>query len=409
VSLLALIGFSVSLIVDGKIRVDIHLPMLGSVLLASILTSIGVQRRAILRRRLYFFPIAAGEGFAALIGFCVAAFFAYYGQAELALCANIIAQSLVILLFLLVYQRLPSAHHLFRSASCSHERRLAMSVVKFFSNTVLEVIHQQVTTLGVGLLGPQSLGLYSRLSLVVQLPVQILTATMNRVLASGFVNIADQFEASRALLKRSIRLSFAIVAPICAGIAGSATLFVVVLLGDQWSSGSRLIPYVALAALAYLAGQLIAVFNEANLWLRTKFWVQAVCTTLLMIGLFLVIREGLEAAVMLIAAIWCLYWALNVSVLFTKRYFSLRDVADVYMPGAFVGLLIFGCTHWMGSAFIDVQNYLVFICQIVASGLIALICYLILFKDLSADLIRSILPPDLSVRLLRVLGYANAN
>jgi O-antigen/teichoic acid export membrane protein len=232
---------------------------------------------------------------------------------------------------------------------------------------------------------------------------------MNRVLASGFVNIADQFEVSRALLSRSIRLSFAIIAPLCFGIAGSANVFVVVLLGDQWTSGSELIPFFALSALAYLSGQLIAVFNEANLWLKTKFWVQAICTALLVIGLFVFVKEGLEATVRLIAAIWCLYWGLNVSILFVKRFFQIRDVIYVYAPGALVGLLVFGCTHWIGTALTDSHRNVVFFCQIVASGLITLFCYFVFFRDLSTDLIRSILPPAVGDPLLRLLGYAKAS
>ncbi|MFC6222986.1 lipopolysaccharide biosynthesis protein [Hymenobacter artigasi] len=152
-----------------------------------------------------------------------------------------------------------------------------MSVISF-----VEFVSMSLDTLLIGrLLGPASLGIYTRGSMLIALPVYLLSSNVAKVLFPSF----SQMQADRARLRdvylSSITLIATLITPICMGVMVAAPEIVLVMLGPKWLEA---IPVLRVICLTYILSAITmfsAVVCDATAALTAKLYLNLLFVVLL--------------------------------------------------------------------------------------------------------------------------------
>lgn len=173
--------------------------------------------------------------------------------------------------------------------------------------------------------GANTLGLYSRASLIVGLPLTYLSSGVTKVLFPLYGRVRDDIDRTRALLSEGIALLTGFTWPLLGVIAGGSSVVVDVLLGPRWHGAGPLLQLCALAACANLPSGMLTTAAEALGWMRIAAAREAIF--LIMIALSLSGAEwghfGLKE---LLLAVAISQW---VTYLLILRPFLRREILDV--------------------------------------------------------------------------------
>jgi O-antigen/teichoic acid export membrane protein len=151
-------------------------------------------------------------------------------------------------------------------------------------------------------LGEVAAGIYSRSTLLVNLPIYHLGFSLNRVLFPVLSQVQDQSERrNRAYLVAATALSV-LLFPIAAGVTVAAPQLVAVMLGAKWSEGIRILQvYAWVLPFGMIAAQ-AGIVLDAQAQLSGK--LRARCIQLLLLGLLLAVAASWGAVGIALAALY---------------------------------------------------------------------------------------------------------
>jgi O-antigen/teichoic acid export membrane protein len=208
--------------------------------------------------------------------------------------------------------------------------------------SAVELFRGQVPATAIGsLLGASPLGLYNRAYMLVQVPVEVLTSALNRVLVPGFVALRSERERFQSTFYKSIEILSMAVVPASVGIAAAAPDLVAVLLGPRWMSVVPLIGWMAAGAGATMLGTQFAVVLEATMHLKAKFYAQ-LASLAAAIGLFFFLAPmGLVSAAIAFAASFFVYFFIQAALCVAFLDFEPLVLVARLMPGLVGGGVVF--------------------------------------------------------------------
>lgn len=236
--------------------------------------------QALHRRELAFRRLAAIEVASYTLGFgATATALAWAGAGVWSLLTGMLCQQAMATCALVLTSRTPICFGLNRASA---QRLLAfggrISVIGF-----LEFVSGSLDTMVIGRqLGSRVLGMYNRAFLLINLPMQYFTATMNRVLLPSYAQVqADPARLRRAYLI-CLTVFCCVLFPICAGVSICAGEIVYAVLGPRWAEAITLLRILCWATPFSLTYSLTGVALEATGNLAPRLRMQATYTVLLL-------------------------------------------------------------------------------------------------------------------------------
>ena len=278
------------------------------------LSAFSAVYRGLLIRRLDFKSIFMVDFSGYVFGYVIVTITCiFYGLGVMSLVYGALAQSLLMALLLIIANR--------QLLGFGFNRTTAKKLMHFGTgqslNGAVNYLAANVDTLFIGkFLGPASLGLYSRASQLMTLPITKLASSISSVMFSSYAQIQND----KPLLKRNylavVELTSLVIFPILAGFIIGAHWLIVGLFGDNWQD------IVFAFQILCIAGVFKTVFNLAGSIIQALGLVykelkrQGLYLAILLIGCLSVVSYGVEAVawVVVIASLF-LYVSLNQLVL----------------------------------------------------------------------------------------------
>ena len=210
------------------------------------LGGLGVQQRAVLRRQMRFGALAAVDGIALLGGIAVAIAMAWRGDGHWALVGKLVATSgLTAALLWAVCPWRPGLWR--RGAGAGSLLAFGWRISAFH---VLNYAASNVDQLLIGWrFGPAPLGLYSRASQLVNLPLRQLNGPLTGVFVAALSRLTqDPVRYRRAYLGVLEKIAL-VTAPAAALAIGTADWIVDLLLGSAWREATPILAALGVSAL----------------------------------------------------------------------------------------------------------------------------------------------------------------
>jgi PST family polysaccharide transporter len=388
--LVSALAFTISLLPIHHGWISTRIDLLATLLFSAAISSTAVPPRVYLRRNLAFGQVALSEFTGVALGTTLTAIIlAHLHFGAYALVAGSVVQNIVTLCVLAISAPPATSFRLTRKSISTIRDNLIASPL-----AMLEIFHGQLPTFMLSFLGASALGIYNRSQAIVQLPVQLLTTSVSRVMISGMshkISDRDQFVAAARLT--TIATS-AIIGPINFGIAGSQNAFTMVMLGPQWSGAAQLIPLLALASWASMTAAVFGSISESARRFSSKAQLQAFGSLALLALLFLGVRMGLYYATIAIVAGALLMAFVNLrlaaAVLNVNATELLRWLAPGVAAGVACGLYTWLAGHWGASAIV------IFAMQVFGCGIITASYYIVFHKALVLSALMAIIPSRFS-------------
>ena len=258
-------------------------PVVRALAISFLLTNLSLTSVSLLRRRLEFGLAAIVETASYAIGAgLLGVFLAWMNWGVWAIVLSTVAQSSLIAIISYAFVR----HDLRPCWNASSHRHFLSYGGRLSGIGFLDYIAGSADLFVVGrFLGDVAAGIYSRSTLLVNLPVYHLGFSLNRVLFPVLSQVQDQSERrNRAYLTATTALSI-LLFPIAAGITIAAPQLIGIMLGSQWTDGISLLQvYAWVLPLGMIASQ-AGIVLDAQALLYGKF--RARCLQLVSLGLFL--------------------------------------------------------------------------------------------------------------------------
>lgn len=324
-----------TLILDDPVVV----PVVRVMALSLVIAGIGTTAESLLRRRLRFKRLAINQLVSFVAGYLVIGLStALLGAGVWSLvAANLSQASINAVLNIHAHRHPVRAGWSGRDARALISFGGRVSVIGF-----TEFLGSSLDTMLIGrIAGSNSLGQYNRAFLIVNLPLERLMQGVQRVLFPAFSRIQDQRERLARVYRSSLGIAGAVLIPTGAGMALAAAPMVLVVLGDQWSVSARVLPFLALAAVANLLSLFGAIVCESTADLNRKLALQCLHVVALFVFLLMAGSDlrDLAIAVMLAQLIRVLgYFG------FMRRTLgvSLRQHMRILLPAMVTGAVVAG-------------------------------------------------------------------
>jgi O-antigen/teichoic acid export membrane protein len=349
-----------------------------------LIWAVGTTSRGLLARRHQFGRLVVIETASYVFGFAtvaIAAAWHRWGVASLVLAYNVQA---ILITVLVVAAARPSWRWHGRTQPLTKSVAYGLSVSGL---SFLEAAHAQIVPVVTGrMLGASALGLFTRAYSIAQLPVELLSTAIGRVIMSSFVAVGDDLDRLRRGVTSMLRISAAIVLPITFGSAAASQQLTDVLLGQKWAGAAVLILWLSFASAATVVGNLMAVLCEARAQLRQKLLILAATTIVLIAGLFGLSSydlAGFAAAYMLSKLAYLL---LYIGVTGGVARLGFTALLRVFWPGLCAGLVAAGAAFAVATALGPTSPFMVLPLQIAACGLSCLAAYALFFPALLREM-----------------------
>jgi PST family polysaccharide transporter len=239
---------------------------------AVMMSALSVVPLAVLRKQLRFRRVAAIESLSQIAGMCIGAGTAVAMRTPEALVIGQGAAATTAFLSSFIATR--------REMAFAFSRKEATTLLRFSGHVsgqsfVYFGIYTLPSLFVSRMFGATALGGYSRANLLVTLPVTHLWAGVTKTLYPLVARARSEGARIRALLEDTLLTVTGICWPLFAFVAGASPLVVVILLGDQWSGVSELLPPILLFGainLAYVvSGNPLEVLGFQRLIWRFQF------------------------------------------------------------------------------------------------------------------------------------------
>ncbi len=200
--------------------------------------------------------------------------------------------------------------------------------------------------------GAAVLGVYSRASLIVGLPLTYLTTGVMKVLYPLYGRVRGDAGRTRALLEEGLVLSTGFAWPFFAYVAGTAPVVVGVLLGDRWRPAATLVAVFAAAACGGFPCSLLTNAAEAFGWMRLIAMRQLALLAGIGVSIAVVAVAGLDVnwLVVGIAATQWLVYGLTLVPFVERGVLAARALLRTQSIHATTALFVFGAAIATRSA-----------------------------------------------------------
>ncbi|GAC1370764.1 MAG: hypothetical protein NVSMB30_09710 [Hymenobacter sp.] len=266
-------------------------PVVRALALSLLLTGLSATAQSLLRRAMRFRTLALIEMTTFAVSYVgLGLVLAWQGFGVWSLVGATLGQGL--LLTVLVYAALPHPARLLFSWTAY--RPLLAYGSRMSGISFVEFLVDSLDTFMIGrLLGPSALGIYSRGTMLIGLPVYLLTTSVAKVMFPSFSQVQADRSRLRAVYLSSITLVGTLVMPICAGVAVAAPEVVAVLLGPKWQAAVPVLRVVCGVYMLSMVTMFAGVVCDATAALSGKL-VVSVSQLVVLAGLMLVLsRYGL--------------------------------------------------------------------------------------------------------------------
>ncbi len=378
----------------------VDLGVLLLVVASACISSWAVVPRAALRRQICFGPIVAAELTGLLVGPAITAMaLAAAGWGAYALAAGACVQSAIVALAM--RWRVP--HAPFVPFTPRHVTRLVRSAIAAGGNSAAEVASGQIAPLIIGsCLGRAALGLFNRAYSLVQMPVQLMVASISRVMISALHSVSDDVEELRSAAQILVRTTAVVAMPFAAGIAGAGHNLVLVVLGEGWSVAASIMPALALGACARMMGSTFGIIAEARGAFSAKAKTQVLSSAVLALLASLGVQAELGGAVWGIATGCCVLLLLYARLAARLLDLPLSALLSWLAPGVVTALPCFAVSLAL-DRFLSGAPAAVLTMQVVGCGLAASGTMIALYPTLALRIIEVSIPALL--RLPRLGPY----
>lgn len=313
-------------------------PILRFMALGNFIYIVSTIPLALLERNLRFSTGAIARALANLLGLGVAILLASNGFGAWALAWQYVSTAAIFgLVVVMVAPIAPGPLH--------HMKNIYPDVRQFCVNlqvsSLLEVVHAQLGTILIGrYYGTGDLGLFNRATAVSQFAPSLAGSIAAQIALPLYSRAAADNVSFDKLLRRSVGVAMAVVAPISIGLALTASEVTSIVFGDRWTGAAELVAILALAGM----------FWPLNILLRQALLAQGLTSAYLA-------AESLKKAIGVGILLSCLSFGLGaiaVSVLlsnitsvlicwyYLRRFTatSIRKHAQVLAPICAAGLLM---------------------------------------------------------------------
>ncbi|WP_380784382.1 oligosaccharide flippase family protein [Sphingomonas sp. R86520] len=384
--------------------------LLGATLLANVIGAGAIMPRVLMRRRLYFGIIVSAELAGMLLGAgAMAVALAAAGWGSYALAGGAVFQNIVLVLILRVRHRDAPG---WTRPSIARAVVLVRSAFDLGRTAAAEIVNGQVAPLVLATqLGVGPVGLFNRTYSLVQMPIQLLTSSMSRVMVSALFAMRDERARFRHNARVLVQVAGVVVAPVAAGIAGTNETFLLLAFGPRWTDAATFLPLLALSAWAVMMGTLYGIAIEAMRAFAAKTRAQVISTAFLVVLALAGTRLGLIGAVAGIATSGCIYLLLSARTAARVLEMRVAEVLGWLVPGIVVAVPCFAVAWAIGRGEETLATPLRFAVQVAACGVVDALTMLLLFPAVALLLIENAAPVALRLlpwldRYLRGAGKA---
>lgn len=357
---------------------DGALPVVLLMLTASVPQAFALTSRVVMRRGMRYGPLAIADTAGQVLGTgLVTVLAALLGYQHIALGLGVLAQSSINAMVVLFAQRPKFAS----AVSVTATWQVAKETAKVSTTAFAEIVASQLPTMLIGsVLGVTALGLFNRIYSLVQLPVEILTNSITRVLVSGLVAARDDAPRLNRAFLSMVTIACVMILPIAAGVLGAAREFILATLGPTWAEGISFTPAMALTTAVMMTTHLFAIGLEVLGRFYERTIIQMLVIVFMAIAMWVgALQAGLDGAV--IGFLLSQVFSLIINMVILCRYLGMRigDAARRLSPGLIGGVLV-GTVATILSMFLSgTPVSLALACQIAACGIV-LLTFLIAFE-----------------------------
>lgn len=334
---------------------------------AQALAGFSVVPRVLLRSRLRFGWIVSGELLAQVLGAgLIGIGLAAAGWGVYAVTMAAVATSAIVLLV----QTMITPRTSYWPIRWQGNRQVLRDGLRTSQTNFVEVVNGQIPAILIGLLGQATLGVFNRAANLVQLPVQMVVTSVNRVFISALVTVGSDREKHRRAARLLTQVIAIVSTPVTFGIAGASREFTLVVMGAEWAAAIPVLPFLTVSTWSVVTAQAFATIIEAARRFEAKARLQLVVGVVLAAGVGFGATTGLVGATAGlalggVALLALLGW-------YTARMMELpvRTVAGWLRPGLVAGMLCLGWSLAL-SAYAPLPPWLVFVLQIAGCGVLA--------------------------------------
>ncbi|KAB2880963.1 lipopolysaccharide biosynthesis protein [bacterium] len=272
-----------------------------------------------------------------------------------------------------------------------------VSVINF-----IEFLSANLDTFVIGrYLGPNSLGVYNRAYMLINLPAYQLANSLNKVIFPSFSKIQSDIPKLKRAYASSITLLSVILFPVCFGVIPAAKEVVLVILGDQWSGAVPVLQILAVATSFNLLAHIGGLTCEATANLRIKLIIQSFCLALLAILFFLLSYLGLLGFAIAVVTMECVRFFSYILIMRRILDWPLIEAWNTY-KAAVISTICVSVGILLISIFLrsyDISTYIIFIFQLITGFMILSVILLYFPPNYFKKELRSrILNQDLSIK-----------
>ena len=261
---------------------EMPLGAVGGIVLAQSIAGFSIVPRVHLRMQLRFHRLVIAELAAQTLGTgVVAAVLAWQGLGVGAIVAGANVYSLIVLFGLT--SGVPG--RLAWPVRTTGNLGLIRQALATSQTNLVEVINSQIPVLVIGWLGQATLGVFNRAYNLVQLPVQMVVASVNRVFVSALVTVENEQDRRRRAARILTQVVATVTTPVCLGVAGAAREFTGVIMGHEWDVAIPAIPFIAISTWGTITAQSFATMIEAARHFEAKARLQVITGALQLLAI----------------------------------------------------------------------------------------------------------------------------
>ncbi|MFG2772745.1 oligosaccharide flippase family protein [Streptomyces sp. NPDC048350] len=227
---------------------------------------------------------------------------------------------------------------------------------KISVNGFLEYLTEDFGKLAIGrYVGVTAAGLYDRAALLASLPLYQIQAAASKVLLPAFSRIRHETGRLGASYADCVALTTLALLPLWAVIGASSEQLVALLLGEQWSGSTELVPVLGLVSVLALVAQFLGTLVEAMGVVGPKVAIHLVQLAVLVGGTALALAAGGQIHALMIVVLTGQAVRLALLQTWLSRLFpdTRRPVATAYAQAAVLAALTWAALwcvqHLLGS------------------------------------------------------------
>ena len=310
-------------------------PVVRAMALSILLSGLNGTAMSLLHRAMRFRTLAIFESISFLVSYLgLGLLLAWQGFGVWALVGATLGQSL--LMTVLSYGAV--RHTLRMLFSWGAYRPLLAYGSRMSAISFVEFVTMSLDTLLIGrLLGPAALGIYSRGSLLIGLPVHLLSSNVAKVVFPSFSQVQADRGRLREVYLSSITLVAMLITPVCAGAAVAAPEIVRVMLGPDWMAAVPILQVISLTYVLSAVTMFAGVVCDATAALSHKLLLNMLCLAVLAGLLWGGSKFGLVGVAWALVGGELLRAGLYSAIMQQELKASSWDVLRAYGPGVLAG------------------------------------------------------------------------